>query len=791
MSRACYTTRHVAGEALCVQIIRVSKDLGTLSVPFRLAVWGNPHFENPERSKVELSFGIVTGCFVFDLKENDEPQVIHTPYSGRLDADGRYLLLDAKNRTLIDFDTMVERSVAYDESVAQVSAEANAAVRRVEDQLVFPASGPFDSTYIDLIDAEQPREMLERSGYQYMQIYGNGACGVGIKDGRLELWCGMDEDPKSIQIGYAPSDILSLTVDGATASVFAYTPSAIHRYPLPAADMLRRLAQTWYDIRGITPDGAYVLTNEWEIESTVLREPETAEAVGVFPASQEWCVQQEGTSVASTGVSGEIAVYRLPAANGSHRMIPVLAEQTMFDGARSSFSRDAKWFVTCGYSADATGSVGKACHIVDLDSGDIVTTVFPRKNRGDREVYFSFTIDGESTVALESFGEVVPIVCSAEMLWCLQGGRLEAYEIATGAQVSLGQEFRADAAALSWHGKTLALVRGGEVSLVEMPSLERVATWPVPLSRIQKIAWGQNDQRLFLIGEELMSICDTSSGDVLLTIPVEQERETHVPRDGSSAFLAGRLCCTVPIRERWSSIERIDHAESDPREHRSALRDLSGLPLGAFDDSGELRQAVCDDASFSSRRKLAMLKVISEAQKRCAEVLKDHPIDKERQRVAVLGHGDGASQEFVDILLWLIDKGMPSEKELNNYAWELVADARRARSEYAAAFDAIERALERDRENPALLNTLGVSLYRIGRFSEAVEPLRQSEALISLDSNLIFMAMSKYQLGQFAEAEEILDRVRIKSRELDLESASFLREAEKLFATPPPPSLPE
>jgi len=96
-----------------------------------------------------------------------------------------------------------------------------------------------------------------------------------------------------------------------------------------------------------------------------------------------------------------------------------------------------------------------------------------------------------------------------------------------------------------------------------------------------------------------------------------------------------------------------------------------------------------------------------------------------------------------------------------------------------------------------VLNTLGVSQYRVGDYENALVTLNRSEAIRTADwasagvqpepapENLGFIAMSLHKLGRVDEAEVTLDRLRdlVKDEQYaqDEQAKAILSEAERLI----------
>ena len=130
---------------------------------------------------------------------------------------------------------------------------------------------------------------------------------------------------------------------------------------------------------------------------------------------------------------------------------------------------------------------------------------------------------------------------------------------------------------------------------------------------------------------------------------------------------------------------------------------------------------------------------------------------------------------------------------INNRAWELATGAEAQRDPVSAArLAAFAVALAPDES--ISLNTLGVALYRAGKFSEAIEALDKSLAAGNGQYDgfdLFFLAMAHHRLGHREEARRSFDRaLRWLQAQKNLagqhaqELASFRAEAEKVLAGP-------
>jgi tetratricopeptide (TPR) repeat protein len=97
---------------------------------------------------------------------------------------------------------------------------------------------------------------------------------------------------------------------------------------------------------------------------------------------------------------------------------------------------------------------------------------------------------------------------------------------------------------------------------------------------------------------------------------------------------------------------------------------------------------------------------------------------------------------------------------LNNQAWRLVTGPEGQRDP-ARALALIQRAVERQPDDPTLLNTLGVVQYRNARYAEALVTLQKSLAAGKGRSDgfdLFFLAMCHARLDEPGKAKDCFDR---------------------------------
>jgi tetratricopeptide (TPR) repeat protein len=196
---------------------------------------------------------------------------------------------------------------------------------------------------------------------------------------------------------------------------------------------------------------------------------------------------------------------------------------------------------------------------------------------------------------------------------------------------------------------------------------------------------------------------------------------------------------TLPAEElvsRYTERLRADPDDPDSLHQRGhALIGLNRLDEALADFvAGSARRPL--NAHLRAYRGLCLLKL-----KRCAEALDQlepaFQIDPEAVR-AIIG----------------------LDQSVNNLAWELATGAEPHRDpELAARLGAFSVALSPEKQS--CLNSLGVALYRAGRFAQAIEPLEKSlkGGKGQFDGfDLFFLAMAHHRLGHGAQARACYDR---------------------------------
>ena len=149
------------------------------------------------------------------------------------------------------------------------------------------------------------------------------------------------------------------------------------------------------------------------------------------------------------------------------------------------------------------------------------------------------------------------------------------------------------------------------------------------------------------------------------------------------------------------------------------------------------------------------------------------------------------SEEARQDALELVESYREDPGLLNKASWDVVRLPHADAAACQLALRQIEAAVRLDPDNGLLLNTKGVAHYRLGRYKDCLATLTCAAKLNTkvykkpLDSDLAFLAMSQYRLGQRDEARTTLTRLRQAMKAPGTtpseEDQGFLREAEALI----------
>ena len=142
-----------------------------------------------------------------------------------------------------------------------------------------------------------------------------------------------------------------------------------------------------------------------------------------------------------------------------------------------------------------------------------------------------------------------------------------------------------------------------------------------------------------------------------------------------------------------------------------------------------------------------------------------------------------------DALRLLLAQKKPSCEELNRASRDIVNRPGRSPVQYEQALCKATVAFKRKPGNAYFASTNGISLFRMGRYNEAIRVLARADILNQESEvynraiDLLFLAMSHHQLGRTDRAQKLMDEARDSAgSSRDRELLDFFREATTLMS---------
>jgi tetratricopeptide (TPR) repeat protein len=199
-----------------------------------------------------------------------------------------------------------------------------------------------------------------------------------------------------------------------------------------------------------------------------------------------------------------------------------------------------------------------------------------------------------------------------------------------------------------------------------------------------------------------------------------------------------RVWDSVPYRERFPAIQRARAAEAK-------MGPIVAARLAAGEKPDALRAAYAVDTTLTAEERTAALAIVHAAAENAWQAAARQRLTAEIQRhVAAV---------FAKVR---------EANDLSTAAWNAIRFAPVATDVAVKALADARKAVELRPDNAAILNTLGVALYRAGQFEEALSVLARTDALYvqsgqgQQPADWAFIAMARWKLGQQAEARAAL-----------------------------------
>jgi WD40 repeat protein/tRNA A-37 threonylcarbamoyl transferase component Bud32 len=415
---------------------------------------------------------------------------------------------------------------------------------------------------------------------------------------------------------------------------------------------------------------------------------------------------------------------------------------------------------------------------------------------GPGQVFLWDAHDGRRLRVVDDQHETTQVLFSADgqRLFTVGPGQLRSWEVGTGnllATIPLPSP-GSNEVAISAEGTHLACQTGPDrIGILEIPDGRPLVEIPHafdPLAALHLLL-SPDGRRLALTRNALVQVADTTSGEILCTLRGHKDPVDALvfSTDGSRLATASRSMNVPGEAKLW---------ETRTGQELLTFKTVPGVPrsLRFINDGRRLALLVSNNAFSTVLFWDGAPLPAEEVTERDALALVPGLFDKLLLREEVLRtlrQDAGLTEPLRTAALALAGRYPEDIQKLNNTAWAIV---RRPDSTPGAAHRALQLAEAASRLQPGsglFLNTLGVAQYRVGEYQKARDTLERSEALnrtrykVDQPADLAFLAMARHRLGQAAEAQAYLARLRKALAEprwaADQEAKDLLRETEAVL----------
>jgi hypothetical protein len=259
-------------------------------------------------------------------------------------------------------------------------------------------------------------------------------------------------------------------------------------------------------------------------------------------------------------------------------------------------------------------------------------------------------------------------------------------------------------------------------------------------------------------------------GQVLLTL---NGSSFTVPRSGAAAILAGRICSSVPFKDRWAAIQAADAAESDPIERQASVTRLrnrlrqegeKALPK-ANQWINDYQQSLWIDASLMPVQKLVAVRLLAETRS-----LLDSRFEKLWLKTDVIKSLENDSSLFPETRATAIELAKRRIVDWNgliNQALPILVRSDATADEYRLVLRVAEEAVHSSPDNFTFVTALGCAQCRCGQYAESLATLTRSmehaskspKAPWTLPAELVGLSLAHHELGHAAEAQAFRQRL--------------------------------